>query len=149
MSELYFEDLAVGDRFTSVPYEVSEQQIIDFAREFDVQAFHLDPGAAKESLFEGLAASGWHTAAIAMRLFTTTVRFAGGCIGLAVDELRWPIAVRPNDTLQLETEILTLRTSRSKPEYGIIRIRNVAQNQHGETVLSYEADALVRRRSTE
>ncbi|MFL6531289.1 MAG: MaoC family dehydratase [Chthoniobacterales bacterium] len=149
MSDLYFEDLTVGARFTSEPYEVSEKQIIEFAREFDVQAFHLDATAAKDSLFNGLAASGWHTAAIAMRLFTTTVRFAGGCIGLAVHELRWPIAVRPNDTLQLETEILTLRTSRSKPEYGIIRIRNVAQNQHGETVLSYEADALVRRRSNE
>lgn len=147
MSELYFDDLKVGDRFTSERYQLSAAAIVEFAREFDVQPFHLDAAAAKETVFEGLAASGWHTAAVAMRLFTTTLRFHGGAVGLGVDELRWPIAVRPDDTIQLETEILELRASRSKPQYGIVRIRNVAQNQNGAVVLSYMANALVRRRS--
>ena len=147
MSLVYFEDLKLGDRFESEPYLVTEEAIIAFARQFDVQDFHLDRAAANESVFGGLAASGWHTAAIAMRLFTTgPLRFVGGCVGLAVDELRWPVAVRPGDTLRLTTEILEARASRSKPLHGIIRIRNVAINQHGETVLSYMANALVQRR---
>ena len=114
-----------------------------------MQPFHLDPIAAKQTIFKGLAASGWHTAAIAMRLFTTTIPFAGGAVGLGVDELRWPVAVRPNDQLQLETEILEMRASRSKPQQGIIRIRNVMRNQNGEVVLSYMANAMVQRRPNE
>ena len=121
--------------------------MIDFARQFDPQPFHLDHGAARQSVFEGLAASGWHTAAIAMRLMMTgPMQFAGGAIGLAVDELRWPVAVRAGDTLRVETEILETRSSRSKPGYGIIRLRNVMCNQHGQVVLSYLASALVQRR---
>jgi acyl dehydratase len=150
MDRLYFEDLKIGDRFQSEPYEISERAIIDFAQEFDVQEFHLEREAARESVFAGLAASGWHTAAIAMRLFTTqTLRMAGGAVGLAVDELRWPTAVRPNDSLQLETEILEMRPSKSKPLQGIIRIRNVMTNQNGEVVLSYMANAMVQRRPNE
>jgi len=146
MNRLYFEDLKVGDRFLSAPYEVSESAIVNFAREFDVQAFHLDHEAAEKSVFDGLAASGWHTAAIAMRLFTTgPLQFVGGAIGLGVDELRWPSAVRPGDTLRLETEIMELRPSRSKPGQGLIRIRNVTNNQRGEVVLSYFANAMVQR----
>jgi acyl dehydratase len=147
MSLLYFDDLKVGERFESEAYQVTEEAIIEFAREFDVQAFHLDRAAAKATVFDGLAASGWHTAAIAMRLFTTAMRFDGGAVGMGVDELRWPIAVRPNDTIRLVTEVLALRPSRSKPGYGIVRIRNVARNQKDEVVLSYTANALVRRRA--
>ncbi|MGI9089343.1 MAG: MaoC family dehydratase [Chthoniobacterales bacterium] len=147
MSLRYFEDLAVGDKFVSEPYEVSEQAMVDFAREFDFQPFHLDHVAANKSVFHGLAASGWHTAAIAMRLFTTgPLQFVGGAVGLGVDELRWPIAVRPGDRLQLETEILEARTSKSKPQHGILRIRNVLTNQNRDVVLSYMANALVQRR---
>ena len=146
MRLLYFDDLKVGDQFESEPYQLTEDAIIGFAREFDVQAFHLDAAAAEQSVFEGLSASGWHTAAIAMRLFTTTVQFHGGAVGLGVDELRWPVAVRPNDSIKLETEILELRASRSKPGYGIVRIRNVARNQNGIVVLSYSANALIARR---
>ncbi len=147
MSALYFDDLAVGQRYQSAGYCVTEEAIVAFAREFDVQAFHLEHAAAEASVFGGLAASGWHTAAIAMRLFTTgPLQFEGGAIGLGVDELRWPRAVRPNDTLRLETEILELRPSRSKPGHGIVRLRNVATNQRGEVVLSYTANALVPRR---
>ncbi len=149
MSGLYFDDLKVGARFRSEPYRVAEDDITAFARQWDVQAFHLDHAAAEASVFGGLAASGWHTAAIAMRLFTTgPIRFEGGAVGLGVDELRWPIAVRPGDSIQLETEILDLRASRSKPSYGLVRVRNVATNQAGEVVLSYAANALVLRCST-
>lgn len=144
---LHFEDINVGDRFSSEVYEITEEAIIAFAREFDVQPFHLDPAAASRSAFGSLAASGWHTAAIAMRLFTTgPLRFEGGAIGLGVDELRWPTAVWPNDRLQLETEILEMRLSKSRPQYGIIRIRNVMRNQKEEIVLRYMANALVQRK---
>ena len=143
----YLEDVQVGQRFHSDSYLVTEEAMIAFAREFDPQPFHLEQAAAEASVFQGLAASGWHTAAIAMRLLMTgPVRFAGGAIGLGVDELRWPVAVRAGDTLRLATEIMEVRPSRSKPTHGIIRIRNVATNQNGETVLSYTANALVQRR---
>jgi acyl dehydratase len=147
MQLCYLEDVQVGQRFTSDEYHVTEEAIIAFAREFDPQPFHLQHAAADASLFNGLAASGWHTAAVAMRLLMTgPVQFAGGAIGLGVDELRWPNAVRAGDTLQLETEIVEVRPSNSKPQHGIIRIRNIATNQRGEVVLSYSANALVQRR---
>ena len=149
MAELYFEDVSVGQRFGSAAYEISEEAIVAFAREFDVQAFHLDHAAAEESVFGGLAASGWHTAAVAMRLFTTgPLQFVGGIVGLGVDELRWPVAVRAGDSVRLETEILDVRSSRSKPAQGILRIRNVLTNQNGAVVLSYSANAMVQRRPT-
>ena len=147
MSGLYLEDVSVGQRFNSEPYRVSETAIIEFARQFDPQPFHLNHAAADASVFGGLAASGWHTAAIAMRLLMTgPMQFVGGAVGLGVDELRWPTALRPNDTIQLETEILETRPSRSKQGFGIVRIRNVARNQNGAVVLSYVANAMVRRR---
>ena len=147
MTARYFEDVAVHERFTSESYLITEEAITAFARDFDVQTFHLDHAAANESVFGGLAASGWHTAAIAMRLFTTgPLQFVGGAVGLAVDELRWPVAVRPGDRLQLTTEILEARTSRSKPRFGLLRISNMLTNQRGEVVLSYLASAMVQRR---
>jgi len=145
MAERFFESLKKGDRFKSGTYEVNEEQIISFAREFDPQPFHLDPVVARQTMFEGLFASGWHTAAITMRLFVQTLNFAEGAIGLGVDELRWPTAVRPGDILQVETEIVDLRESRSKPSHGIIRLRNVTTNQRGEVVQTMEASALVLR----
>ena len=147
MSQRYFEDLKAGDRFKSGTYKVTEEQIVSFAREFDPQPFHLDPAVARQTMFKGLIASGWHTAAITMRLFVQTLNFAEGAIGLGVDELRWPNAVRPGDVLQVETEILDLRESRSKPSHGIVRIRNVTTNQRGEVVQTMFASALVLRRS--
>jgi acyl dehydratase len=147
MSQLYFEDLKVGDRFGSDTIEVTQESIFDFAGEFDPQPFHLDSQAAAQSIFKGLAASGWHTAAMSMRLFVTgEFQPEGGSIGLAVDELRWPQAVRPGDVLKLETEILDVRASRSKPDRGIIRIRNVTTNQGGEIVQTFMAFVMVRRR---
>jgi Acyl dehydratase len=147
MKERYFEDLKVGDRFKSETDKVSEEQIISFAREFDPQPFHLDRAVARQTMFKDFIASGWHTAAISMRLFVETLNFAEGAIGLGVDEMRWPTAVKPNDVLQVETEIVDLRESRSKPSHGIIRIRNVTTNQRGEVVQTMSASALVLRRS--
>src|SRR5205814_6399428 len=147
MSERYFDDLTQGDRFKSATYEVTEEQIISFAREFDPQPFHLDSAVARQTMFKGLIASGWHTAAITMRLFVQTLNFAEGAIGLGVDELRWPNAVRPGDALRVETEIVDLRVSRSKPSHGIVRLRNVTVNQRGEIVQTMSASALVLHRS--
>src|ERR1700746_2229452 len=146
MSARYFEDLKAGGRFKSETYAVSEEQLISFAREFDPQPFHLDPAVARQTMFKGLIASGWHTAAITMRLFVQTLNFAEGAIGLGVDELRWPNAVRPGDVLQVETEIVDLRESRSKPSHGIVRLRNVTSNQRGEIVQTMMASALVPKR---
>jgi acyl dehydratase len=145
MSQRYFEDLKAGDRFKSASYQVSQEQIVSFAREFDPQPFHLDAAVARQTMFERIIASGWHTAAITMRLFVQTLNFAEGAIGLGVDELRWPNAVRPDDVLQVETEIVDLRESRSKPSHGVVRLRNVTTNQRDEIVQTMTASALVLR----
>jgi acyl dehydratase len=147
MEQRYFEDLKVGDRFKSGAYKVSEEQIISFAREFDPQPFHLDRKVAEQSMFKQLFASGWHTAAITMRLFVQTLNFAEGAIGLGVDELRWPNAVKPGDELQVEIEIIDLRMSRSKPSHGVVRLRYVTTDQRGEIVQTMFASALIRRRT--
>lgn len=145
MNEKYLEDLHVGDRFESDAISVTEHDIIAFARGFDPQTFHLDAEAAKQSVFGGLVASGWHTAAMTMKLFVTGgLRLAGGSVGLGVDELRWPQPVRPGDTLRLQTEIMEIRPSRSKPDRGIIRIRNVTTNQNGAVVQTFFASVFVR-----
>lgn len=147
MTERYLEDLQVGDRFESGAFEVTEKGIVDFAQDFDPQPFHLDLDAAKRSVFQGLAASGWHTAAMSMKLFVTgDLKLAGGSVGLGVDKLQWPRPVRPGDTLRLQTEIVEVRPSRSKPDRGVIRIRNVTTNQNSEVVQSFFASVLVRRR---
>jgi acyl dehydratase len=147
MKERYLDDLKIGDRFRSEPLKVTEKEIIEFAHKFDPQMFHLNQKAGERSLFKGLIASGWHTAGLTMRLFVQTLNFAEGAVGLGVDELRWPNAVRPGDVLTVETEILDLRRSRSKPGYGIIRLRNVTTNQHGEIVQTMLASAMVPRRA--
>ena len=147
MTERFLEDLHVGDRFQSGSYTVTADAIMEFAREFDPQPFHLDLAAAKKSMFGGLIASGWHTAAITMRLLVTSnLNLAGGAIGLAVDELRFPKPVRPGDTLRLELEIVDVRPSRSKPDRGTARIRYATRNQKDEIVFSQTATVLVPRR---
>src|SRR5262249_61555435 len=146
MKQRYFDDLKTGARFNSEPLNVTEKEVIEFAHKFDPQMFHLSRKAAERTLFKGLIASGWHTAAITMRLFVQTLNFAEGAIGLGVDELRWPNAVRPGDVLTVETEIIDLRPSRSRPNYGIIRLRNLTTNQRGEIVQTMLASAMVRRR---
>lgn len=149
MPERYFDDLKVGDRFQSGPFEITEKAIIDFGREFDPQPFHLDPIAARETVFHGLVASGWHTAAITMRLLVTCgLDLAGGAVGLGAHELRWPRPVRPGDVLRLEIEIVELRPSRSKPDRGTVRIRYETRNQDNEVVMTLTATALVPKRLT-
>jgi acyl dehydratase len=147
MKERYFDDLKVGDRFKSEPLSMTEMELIEFAHKFDPQMFHLSRRDAERTIFKGLIASGWHTAAMTMRLFVRTLNFAEGAIGLGVDELRWPNAVRPGDVLMVETEILELRPSRSRPGHGIIRLRNVTTNQRGEVVQTMLASAMVPRRT--
>ena len=147
MNERFLEDLKVGDRFKSQSYKVSEEQIVSFAREFDPQPFHLDREVGEKTIFGGLIASGWHTAAITMRLFVQTLNCAEGAIGLGVDELRWPTAVKAGDELQVEVEIVDLRDSRSKPTHGVVRLRYVTTNQRGEIVQTMFASALVPRKT--
>jgi acyl dehydratase len=136
----------MGDRFQSEPLNVTEKQLIEFAHKFDPQMFHLSRKRAERTIFKGLVASGWHTAAITMRLFVQTLNFAEGAIGLGVDELRWPNVVRPGDVLRVETEIVDARPSRSRPGFGIIRLRNVTTNQRGQIVQTMLASAMVPRR---
>ena len=145
MKQRYFDDLRVGDRFRSEPLSVTEKKLIEFAHKFDPQMFHLSRKGAERTIFKGLIASGWHTAALTMRLFVQTLNFAKGAIGLGVDKLRWPNAVRPGDVLTVETKILDVRPSRSRPRYAIIRLRNVTTNQRGEIVQTMLANAMVRR----
>ncbi|MGO9544214.1 MAG: MaoC family dehydratase [Rhodomicrobium sp.] len=131
---LYLEDLAPGMIFKAGPEKIGEADIIAFAEQFDPQAFHTDPEAAKATLFKGLAASGWHTAGLTMRMLANGgMPFAGGSIGLGV-ELSWPRPVRPGDKLSVECEILDITPSRSKPNQAIATLKTTTKNQYGETV---------------
>jgi acyl dehydratase len=143
---LYLEDLQVGQRFGSGEYQMTEERMKSFAAEFDPQPFHLDETAGEASLFRGLAASGWHTAAAAMRLLVTgELQLANGLIGLG-GEIAWPRPTRPGDILRVESEIVEIRSSRSKPNQGIVSVRSTTRNQHGEEVQIFTAKLLVFRR---
>jgi acyl dehydratase len=143
---LYLDDLYVGQRFTSSSFHMTEAKIKSFAAEFDPQPFHLDQAAAKASVFGGLAASGWHTAAVAMRLLVDGgLPFGNGIIGLGGD-LAWPKPTRPGDTLHVESEILEIVLSRSKPNQGIVKVRSTTLNQDGEAVHSFTSKCLVLKR---
>ena len=116
MNGRYLEDFAVGQIFSSGRLRVTQEQIKAFAAEFDPQPFHLDEAAAQKTFFKGLAASGWHTAALTMRLLVEgELKPAGGVIGAGFDEFRWPKPVRPGDELRIESEVLEVRPSRSRP----------------------------------
>jgi len=131
-SVVYFDDLQVGQRFTSGSHPIDEAEIIRFAREFDPQLFHLDPEAARHSVFGGLVASGWHTAAITMRLLVTTgLPLATGIIGASI-ELAWPSPTRPDDQLHVELEVTDVRVSKSDPRRGFITTAYDTLNQHGD-----------------
>jgi len=146
IADRYFEDYTPGAVYEYGYAGVSEADIVAFAERFDPQPIHVDTRFAAGGPFGGLIASGWHTAAISMRLFVRTLNFAEGAIGLGVDELRWPNAARPGDVLTVETEILELRASRSRPGHGIIRLRNLTTNQRGEVAQTMLASAMVPRR---
>ena len=144
---LYFEDLAVGQTFGTENVKVEPEMIKAFAAEFDPQPFHLDEDAARGSPFGGLVASGWHTAALTMRLLVGgELQVVGGLIGLGVEELSWPRPVRPGDVLRVESEVLGLRPSGSKPDRGIVRVRNTTLNGEGRPVMTQVVTMVVPRR---
>jgi len=129
-TDLYFEDLHPGMKFTSNrSYRVTAEEIMEFAERYDPQPFHLDQAAGESSFFKGLAASGWLTAAIVMRLRVESIHIAGGMIGAGVEEIRW---MQP---LRTEAEILNVRHSNSRPEYGIVRSRTLVFNQRDEIIM--------------
>jgi len=143
---LYLEDLHVGQRFASGAHAVDEEQIKAFAGQFDPQPFHLDDATAKHTMFAGLAASGWHTAAITMRLLVDGgAPIAGGVIG-AGGEIAWPKPTRPGDILQVKSEILDVTPSRSRPDRGMVTVRSETFNQRGEIVQTLTAKLIVPRR---
>jgi acyl dehydratase len=143
---LYLDDLHVGQRFTTGSYRMDEERLKAFAAEFDPQPFHLDDAAAQNSIFRGLAATGWHTAAATMRLIVNgEMRLAGGLVGLG-GEIAWPRPTRPGDTLRVESEILEIVPSRSKPNQGIVKVRSATLNQNGEEVQVFTAKLLVFKR---
>ena len=144
---LYFEDLAVGQTFVTGTVTVEPEEVKAFAAEFDPQPFHLDEDAARGSVFGGLVASGWHTAALTMRLLVGgELRIVGGLIGLGVEELSWPRPVRPGDVLRVESEVLGLRPSQSKPDRGLVRVRNTTLNGEGHPVMTQVVTMIVPRR---
>lgn len=136
------DDLAVGDRFLSREFPLNMEQVKHFARDFDPQPFHLDEAAAAQSFFGGLAASGWHTAAITMRLMVESVPFADGLIGASV-EISWPRPTRPGDVLRAESAIIAITPSKSRPDRGIVTLQTDTFNQDGETVQKLVSKLLV------
>lgn len=139
----WFEDLALGMRFESPTVRISEAEIKQFAGQYDPQPFHLDDAAARQTLFKGLAASGWHTAALAMRLAVQARPFGPHpLIGLGVDDLRWLKPVRPGDELRLTGEVVGLTRSRSKPQ-GTVQVKWTLFNQHDEPVYTFTPIAFV------
>jgi len=147
MEHYYLEDFAAGQRFGSGTLEVTAAEIVEFAARFDPQPFHLDDEAARQTLFGGLAASGWHTTALTMRLLVEgEFRPAGGIIGGRMESLEWPRPVRPGDVLRVETEVLEVIPSRSKPRQGMLRVRTTTFNQHGQPVQVIVPNVVVPRR---
>ena len=147
-TELYYEDLRPGMRFNSErSYRVTAEEIKEFAERYDPQPFHLDEAAGESSFFKGLAASGWLTAAIVMRLRVESLHIAGGIIGAGVEEMRWTQAVRPGDALRTEAEILSARLSQSRSAFGVVRSRTITYNQRNEVVMRTVVNFLAPLRS--
>ena len=148
MMRRYLEDFAAGQRFGGAGrIRFDKERIVAFAAEFDPQPFHLDEQAASHSIFGGIAASGWHTAAATMRLLVESdLKPAGGIVGAGFDEFRWPRPVRPGDELRVESEVLEVRQSKSRPDQGVIKVRTTTSNQHGEPVQITVGNLIVPRR---
>ena len=144
-AKLYFDDLHIGQRFVSQAVEISADQIKAFARAFDPQAFHLDDEAAQGTLFKGLAASGWHTSALTMRLNVESLPLAGGIVGMGV-EVEWNAPVRPGDALHVESEVVEVAPLAAGARRGVAVIASRTVNQKGETVQTNKARLLVARR---
>jgi acyl dehydratase len=144
----YLEDLAAGQRYAGpARLRVEAERVKSFAAEFDPQPFHLDDDAAARSLFGGLAASGWHTAAMTMRLLVQgEMQPAGGIVGAGFESLQWPRPVRPGDELRVEVEVLEVRASKSRPQQGIVKMRTTTLNQRDEPVQVSVGSLVVLRR---
>lgn len=142
---LYLEDFEVDQRFETCSQEISADKIIDFARQFDPQPFHLDEGTARNTFFQGLVASGWYTAAVTMRLIVEAIPIANGVIG-AGGEVTWPQAARPGDVLRVEGEIVGVRESKSHPERGIVTIHARTLNQKNELLQDMTSKLVVFKR---
>jgi len=143
---LYYDDLKVGDKFVTDTFALDAEQIRSFSAQFDPQPFHLDDTAARETVFGGLAASGWHTAAITMRLLVTSgPPLANGVIGAGV-EIEWNSPTRPGDVLHVESEVVSLIPSRSRPDRGIAVLRSMTINRSGQVVQTLTAKLMVERR---
>ena len=150
MTRQYFEDYAVGQVFNSGRLRVDREAILAFAREFDPQPYHLDEEAGRNSVFGGLVASGWHTAALTMRLLVESeFRPAGGILGVGFDELSWPRPVRPGDELHVRVDVLEILPSKSRPDRGMIRVRNTTLNHNEEAVQIFTGKLIVPRRPAE
>ncbi len=147
-ADLYFEDFHAGLTFNSIgSYKVTADEIKDFAQRYDPQPFHLDEAAGESSFFKGLAASGWLTAAIVMRLRVQSIQVAGGMIGAGVEEIRWTEPVRPGDSLRTEAEIQDVRRSRNRPNFGVVRSRTTTFNQRDQVVMVATVNFLAPLRS--
>jgi acyl dehydratase len=143
----YFEDVKVGDRFHTGEHTMTTAEIIAFGRQYDPQPFHTDEAAARQTLFGRLVASGWHTAAVSMRLMVLgDMQLDGGVIGQGVESLRWPRPVLPDDRLRVELEVLEMRDAPGRPDSGVIRLRCRTLNQHGKPVQDMTASLLIARR---
>ena len=143
----YLEDFAAGQVYGSRRITVERERIKSFAAEFDPQPFHLDEDSARRSIFGGLAASGWHTAALTMRLLVEgDFKPVGGIIGAGFDEFRWPLPVRPGDELHVESEVLEVRPSKSRPHQGLVKVRTTTKNQKDEVVQVSVGNLVVPRR---
>lgn len=136
MNKLYLEDIKVGDRWISREQTITSSDIKAFAKDYDPQPFHLDEAAAKDTFFAGLAASGWQTASITMRLMVESIPIATGLIG-AGGQISWPMPTRPGDTLHVDAEVVAVKPSRSKPDRGIVTVQIDTLNQNGEAVQSF------------
>jgi acyl dehydratase len=148
MSVQYLEDYAVGQIYLTGRHRIDKEQIVAYAKQFDPQFYHLDEVAALQSPFKGLAASGWHTASITMRLMVDgAFKPAGGILGVGFDQLSWPRPVRPGDELHVKSEVLEVRPSKSRPDRGMIRVQNTTLNQNDEVVQMFTGNLLVPRRS--
>ena len=144
---LYLDDLQAGQTFASGRLKVTAERVKSFAAEFDPQPFHLDDAAARGTIFRGLAASGWHTAAMTMRLLVESeFKPAGGIVGAGFDEFKWPKPVRPGDELHLKIEVLEVRPSKSRPEQGLVKLRTTTLNQNEEAVQISVGNLVVPRR---
>jgi len=142
---LTLDDLTVGQRFVSAPHTLDAPQIEAYAAQFDPQPFHLSEATAKDTFFKGLAASGWHTASITMRLLVQSVPLKGGVIG-AGGEIAWPRPTRPGDTLRVESEVREIRPSKSRPDRGMVIMTSETRNQHDEVVQQITMRLVVPRR---